>query len=121
MSEIQQQEASLMEAITSRLEEFEYLPRIRSELKVIALKKAKELGSSGKINVSNSSFPSKHLDENDLFTVALCKELFEYCRLDKTCEALSLEVENNLENVDAKMLNLQQGTPAILQIIEKQL
>ena len=108
-----------MEAITSRLEEFEYLSRIRSELKVIALKKAQDLGSSGKINVSESSVSPKTLSEKDLLMVSLCKELFEYCRLDKTCEALSLEVKNKIDDADPKKLNLAQGTPAILQLIDK--
>lgn len=93
-----EEEASLSEAIRTRLEEFGYLSNVRAQLKVCALRKAQEMDLVSK----------RELTEEQMKNVLMCEEVLKYYGLENS--AAMLRVESELSESEQS----SDETPAIL-------
>ncbi|OHT07244.1 hypothetical protein TRFO_24648 [Tritrichomonas foetus] len=120
---LDQLEEDLMKSITNSLEEHGYLPRIRAQLKVNALRKAQELESKGTIANSDEIKPKKLDGEDDAAMIELCRQLFEFCGLKETAEMLKVEIDQNGQHIDPAsrfpQINANSEEPALLQLVSK--
>lgn len=116
-----QLENSLMEEINQSLENTGYLPRIRAQLKVFALKKAQELQSAGSI-AKTEQIPQKSVNDDDASMLELCRQLFTYCQLEETLNMMNTEIEQkDNQNISDKFPQIDTSSqkPGILQLVDK--
>ena len=116
-------ENQLMEILTNSLENSGYLPQIRSDLKINALKISRELLKNKKISENSSLLPKKLNNEYDPVMISIIKDFFNKCGLEKPLEMLNLEIDekfkdSNLIN-DLPQINNDENIPIICKIIEK--
>ena len=83
---------ALMDGIKDALEGHGYLPRMRAGIKVVTLKKAQSLVSSGAFP-ETPEIARKKLDGDDAKIASLCLDLFRFCHLDHAAEMLRTEAE----------------------------
>ena len=121
-SDLDQPETGLMDAITQSLESNGYLPRIRAQLKVNALAKAQDLEKNGAISNSEQIHKKEIESENDAVMIELCRQLFQFCKLDETVKMMDIEIARR-ENVNiadkCPQIDVSAPEPGILQLIDK--
>ena len=109
-SDLETYEKNLMTSITSYLEDHGYLPRIRAELKVNALRVAQELAKTGEITENDQIRPKEFKDDDEM--LSMCRQLFEFCGLNETLHMLDLEANGGKKKIESDV-------PQILQLVEK--
>lgn len=121
-SDLDQLETGLMDAISQSLETNGYLPRIRAQLKVNALAKAQDLEKNGQISNSDQIHKKAIESEDDAVMVELCRQLFQFCKLDETVKMMDVELAQR-ENVNiagkCPQIDVSAPEPGILQLVDK--
>ncbi|KAK8884383.1 FGFR1 oncoprotein partner [Tritrichomonas musculus] len=121
-SDLDQLETGLMDAIAQSLETNGYLPRIRAQLKVNALAKAQDLEKNGTISNSDQIHKKEIENDDDAVMVKLCRQLFEFCKLDETVKMMDIEIaqKDNVNIADkCPQIDASAPEPGILQLVDK--
>jgi hypothetical protein len=84
-------EKTVVGEVAEALERHGYRPRLRAELKLISLRKARELAASGTVPKTQQIAPKVLDDPNDAAMAELCRELFHALKLPLTEEMLRTE------------------------------
>jgi hypothetical protein len=84
-------EGKLVEDAAAALERHGYLPRLRADLKLASLRKARELAGAGELHNTPEIAPKVLDDPGDAVMAELCAELFHALKLLKAEEMLRTE------------------------------
>jgi len=86
-------EDNFVDNLKGSLENCGFLSAVRSDLKILALKTVRKLAENGDIETNEMIQPVKISDNPDEIMIALIRDFFGFCGLEKSLEMLDLELD----------------------------